>query len=340
MSLIRFILRRLFTIIPTLFIILVITFFMTRLLPGDPVWMRLPPKATWNDYLMERARMGLDQPIFVQFLIFVGDIFSGNWGYSYTVARNWPVWFLINQRLPRTLEIAFISMVFAIFLGLRLGKLSGANKNTKRDVISRIFTYIFVSIPAFVIISYFVQLYVITPFKILPILGYKTIGYPDPQQITYSRILNCILSGEIYLLYDYLWHIIIPVSALTIVQLVGFSRQMRASMIAELEGDYIRTAYAKGVKRKHVIKKHAFKNAVTPVIILAGMGFSVVLGGMIAVEVIYQLPGMGKLFYDAIIRSDYTVIIASVWVFSIVVIIFNFLIDIITAVLDPRIKLK
>ncbi len=340
MSLIKFILRRLLTVIPTLFAILVITFFMVRLLPGDPVWMRLAPKATWQDYLMERARMGLDQPIFIQFLIFIGDTFSGNWGFSYSVARDWPVWFLINQRLPRTLEIAFISMLFAIFLGLRLGKLSGAHKNTKMDVISRIFTYIFVSIPAFVIISFFLQLYVSTPLQILPIFGYKTMGYPDPPQFTYSRILNCILSGEIYLLYDYLWHIIIPVSALTIVQLVGLSRQMRASMIAELEEDYIRAAYAKGVKKKHIIKKHAFKNAVTPVIILAGMGFSVVLGGMIAVEVIYQLPGMGKLFYDAIVRSDYPVIIASVWVFSIVVIIFNFLIDIITAVLDPRIKLN
>jgi len=340
MSLIKFILRRLLTIIPTLFAILVITFFMVRLLPGDPVWMRLAPRATWQDYLMERARMGLDQPIYVQFLIFIGDTFSGNWGFSYSVARDWPVWFLINQRLPRTLEIAFISMIFAIFLGLRLGKLSGAHKNTKMDVISRIFTYIFVSIPAFVIISFFLQLYVSTPLQILPIFGYKTMGYPDPPQFTYSRILNCILSGEIYLLYDYLWHIIIPVSALTIVQLVGLSRQMRASMIAELEADYIRAAYAKGVKKKHIIKKHAFKNAVTPVIILAGMGFSAVLGGMIAVEVIYQLPGMGKLFYDAIVRSDYPVIIASVWVFSIVVIIFNFLIDIITAVLDPRIKLN
>jgi len=340
MSLIKFILRRLLTIIPTLFAILVITFFMVRLLPGDPVWMRLAPRATLQDYLMERARMGLDQPIFIQFLIFIGDTFSGNWGFSYSVARDWPVWFLINQRLPRTLEIAFISMIFAIFLGLRLGKLSGAHKNTKMDVISRIFTYIFVSIPAFVIISFFLQLYVSTPLQILPIFGYKTMGYPDPPQFTYSRILNCILSGEIYLLYDYLWHIIIPVSALTIVQLVGLSRQMRASMIAELEADYIRAAYAKGVKKKHIIKKHAFKNAVTPVIILAGMGFSAVLGGMIAVEVIYQLPGMGKLFYDAIVRSDYPVIIASVWVFSIVVIIFNFLIDIITAVLDPRIKLN
>lgn len=340
MSLIKFILRRLITIIPTLFAILVITFFMVRLLPVDPVWMRVPPRATWQDYLMERARMGLDQPIYIQFFIFVGDIFSGNWGYSYTVARDWPVWFLINQRLPRTLEIAFISMIFAIFLGIRLGKLSGANKNTKKDIISRIFTYIFVSIPAFVIITFFLQLYIRTPFQILPIFGYKTMGYPDPPQFTYSRILNCILSGEYYLLFDYLWHIIIPVSALTIVQLVGLSRQMRASMIAELEEDYIRTAYAKGVKKKHIINKHAFKNSITPVIILAGMGFSVVLGGMIAVEIIYQLPGMGKLFYDAIVRSDYTVIIASVWVFSIVVIIFNFFIDVITAALDPRIRLK
>ena len=194
--------------------------------------------------------------------------------------------------------------------------------------------------PAFIVISYLMQIFISTPFKILPMFGYKTMGYPEPPPITYSRLLNCLLSGKIYLLTDYLWHLIIPVSALTIVQLVTISRQMRASMISTLEEDYIRTAYAKGVKRRQIINKHAFKNSVTPVIILSGMGFSVVLGGMIAVEVIYQLPGMGKLFYNAIRRSDYPIIIATVWVFTIVVIIFNFIVDMMIAIIDPRIRLN
>jgi peptide/nickel transport system permease protein len=340
MSFIKFVFRRIVTIIPTLLVILVITFFMTRLLPGDPAMMRMPIRFTWADYLRERKRLGLDEPVFVQFIIFMGDMLSGNWGNSLTVARDWPVWFLINQKLPRSLEIMFISMAIAIFFGLKLGKFSGAHKNTKRDGITRIFTYLFVSVPAFIIISYLMQLYIISPLKLLPMFGYKTMGYPEPPSITNFRILDCLLSGQIYLLVDYLWHLIIPISALTIVQLVAISRQMRASMISELEEDYIRTAYAKGVKKKHILKKHAFKNSVTPVIVLSGMGFSVVLGGMIAAEVIYQLPGMGKLFYDAIRSSDYNIIIASVWVFSIVVIIFNFLIDIIIAAIDPRIRLK
>ncbi|MHA1254855.1 MAG: ABC transporter permease [Promethearchaeota archaeon] len=340
MSLIKFILRKLISIIPTLLIILVITFFMTRLLPGDPAMMRMPDKFTWDEYLLERARLGLDKPIFVQFFIFVGDMLSGNWGFSFTVAEDWPVWILINQRLPRSLEIMTISMIIAIILGLKLGKYTGANNNTKKDSIIRIFTYFFVSMPAFIVISYLMQLYVSTPFTFLPMFGYKTMGYPEPPPITYSRILNCLLSGQIYLLTDYLLHLIIPVSALTIVQLVTISRQMRASMISTLEEDYIRTAYAKGVKKRKVIKKHAFKNSVTPVIILSGMGFSAVLGGLIAVEVIYQLPGMGKIFYDAIRRSDYPVIIATVWVFSIVVIVFNFIVDVMVAIIDPRIRVK
>jgi len=340
MSLIRFILRRLLTIIPTLFVILVITFIMTRMLPGDPAMLRMAPRATYEDYLREVARLGLDQPIYVQFLVFLGDIFSGNWGNSYIVGRDYPIWLLINKKLSMSLEIMVISMVIAIILGFKLGKVSAANQNTKRDNLAKIFTYIFVSIPAFVIITYFMQLYVATPLRILPIFGYKTAGYPEPPQITFSHIINCILSGNIYLLFDYLWHLIIPVSALTIVQLVRISRQMRASMISTLEEDYIRTAYAKGVKRRYVIKKHALKNSVAPVIVVSGMGFSAVLGGMIAVEVVYQLPGMGKFFYDAILGSDYNVIIASVWTFSIIVIIFNFFSDVIIAALDPRIKLK
>ena len=340
MSLIRYIIRRLLIIIPTLLVILVITFFITRMLPGDPAMLRMHPRATYEEYLIERARLGLDQPIFIQFLVFLGDLFSGNWGISYSVGRDYPIWLLISQKLPMSLEIMAISMMIAIIFGIKLGKVSGAHRNTKRDSITRIITYIFVSIPAFVIVTFFMQLYVTTSLKILPIFGYKTIGYPEPPPITFSRILNCLLSGNIYLLTDYLWHLIVPVSGLAIVQLVMISRQLRASMISTLEEDYIRTAYAKGVKRRQVIKKHALKNSITPVIVVSGMGFSAVLGGMIAVEVIYQLPGMGKLFYDAISNSDYNVIIASVWVFSIVVIIFNFISDVLIAVLDPRIKLK
>lgn len=340
MSLIRFVLRRLLTIIPTLLIILIITFFITRMLPGDLAMMRLNPRASYEDYLRERARLGLDDPIYVQFFVFLVDILSGNWGVSYIVGRDYPIWFLIGQKLPISLEIMAISMIIAIFLGIKLGKISGAHKNTKRDHISRLFTYIFVSIPAFVMVTFFMQLYVFTPLKILPVFGYKTPGYPNPPQITNSRILDCILSGQLYLLVDYLWHLIVPVSALAIVQLVMMSRQFRASMISTLEEDYIRTAYAKGIKEKHIVKKHALKNSVTPLIVVSGMGFSAVLGGMIAVEVVYQLPGMGKLFYDAINSSDYNVIIASVWVFSLVVIIFNFFSDVIIAALDPRIKLK
>jgi peptide/nickel transport system permease protein len=310
------------------------------MLPGDLALMRVHPRAPYEDYLAERARLGLDEPLYVQFFIFLGDLLSGNWGVSYIVGRDYPVWFLISSKLPMTLEIIAISMVLAIILGIKLGKISGANKNSKRDHITRLFTYIFVSIPAFVMVTYFMQLYVATPLKILPIFGYKTPGYDEPPPITFSRILNCFLSGKWYLLTDYLWHLIVPISALTIVQLVMISRQLRASMIATLEEDYIRTAYAKGIKKRRIIKTHALKNSISPVIVVSGMGFSAVLGGMIAVEVIYQLPGMGKLFYDAIGSSDYNVIIASVWVFSLVVIIFNFISDVLIAILDPRIKIK
>jgi peptide/nickel transport system permease protein len=310
------------------------------MLPGDLALMRIHPRASYEDYLAERARLGLDEPLYVQFFIFLGDILSGNWGVSYIVGRDYPIWFLIGQKLPISLEIMFISMILAIFLGMQLGKISGANKNSKRDHTARIFTYIFVSVPAFVMVTYFMQLYVATPLKILPIFGYKTPGYEEPPPITFSRILNCFISGKWYLLTDYLWHLIVPVSALTIVQLVMMSRQLRASMISTLEEDYIRTAYAKGVKKRRIVKVHALKNSITPVIVVSGMGFSAVLGGMIAVEVIYQLPGMGKLFYDAINSSDYNVIIASVWVFSLVVIIFNFISDVLIAIIDPRIKLK
>jgi len=316
MSFSRYIARRIFTSILTIFGILVITFFISRTLPGDPAWMRLPAKATYEQYLAQRKRLGLDKPFYVQFIIFVKDMFTGNWGFSYTLTRDSPVWDLVMQKLPRSLEIMFISMTIAIIFGLMLGKIAGAHKNSKRDIFIRCLSYFFVSIPAFVIILFFMQLYVNTSFRIFPLCGYKTFDYEEPPTITNFPLFDSLISGKLYLFVDLLWHMIVPVSAMILV------------------------ARAKGCTKKYIMNKHAFKNAVPPGIIASGMGFAIMLGGMIAVERLYYFPGLGWMFHDAIYYSDYNVITATIFVFSIVSIIFNFISDLLIAMLDPRIRLK
>lgn len=340
MKYLKYVIKRIFISLVTIFAIIVITFFLTRAIPGDPVWRRLPSKASYEDYLRERKRLGLDQPVIVQFFIYMQDFFTGNWGISLTVQEDVPIWELVNVHLPRTIEIMIISMIIAIFFGIKLGKISASHKNSKRDVLIRILTYLFISMPGFVVVIFIMQLNIYTPFKILPMFGIKSPRYPEPPTITHFRILDCLISKKIYLLVDYLWHLIVPVSTMVIVQMVAIIRHTRSSVLDVLQMDFVRTAEAKGCSRKKIMKKHVLKNSLPPVITVSAMGFPIVLGGMVAVEVIYNFPGMGFLFYLAVRYDDYNLIITLIFVFALTVIIFNFLADIINAAIDPRIKLK
>jgi peptide/nickel transport system permease protein len=320
----------------SLFGIIVITFFISRALPGDPVWNRLPAKATPEDYIREKKRLGLNQPIFVQFFVYLQDLFTGNWGFSLVVAENYPIMDLINTYLPRTLDVTIISMFVAIVLGIKFGKIAAAHRNGKRDIIIRIFSYFFMSIPGFIVVLFLMQIFIYTPFRIFPPFGVKNMAYAEPPRVTFSRLLDCLISGKIYLFVDALWHLIVPVSAMAIIQMVSIFRYTRVSILDVLQMDHIRTAQAKGLKQKRILKKHAMKNALPPVITVSATGFPIVLGGMVAVEYLYNYPGLAFLFREAVVHTDYPLIIAIVFIFGICVIFVNLLADIINIFLDPR----
>ncbi len=340
MRIYKYILKRIAGSIAIIFGVLVVTFFISRALPGDPVWARLWSKATLEDYFRERERLGLDKPLIVQFFVFISDLFTGNWGYSISYAEDQPIWLVIWQHLPRTLEVMFFSLIIAISLGILLGKVSGVHRNGFRDISSRIFTYIFVSIPGFVVTVFFMQLYIYTPFRIFPLYGYKTAGFPEPPFITGIRSFDCLISGKWYLFIDYVWHLIVPVSTMTIILLAIIIRQTRASVIEELQSDYVQLAKAKGNPKKKIIKRHILKNAIPPVITTISMQFPIVVGGMIAVEIIYNFIGLGYLFHQAVTLPDYPLLIAIIFIFSLFVIISNLIADTLIVIIDPRIKLK
>jgi len=340
MGYLKFFIRRLILTIVTILCIIVITFFISRALPGDPVWFRLPAQATMQDYYEERARLGLDKPIIYQFFVYMIDLFSGNWGFSYSIAQDSSVWSLIRFYLPRTFEVVFISMFLAIGLGIMFGKVTAKRVNSFSDYFIRIFMYIILSIPGFVIIIFFVLLYINTPFKIFPLYGYKTVQYPDPTFITGFPIVDSILAGEWTLTIDLLWHLIVPVSAMTIIQMVAIIRQTRSSILDVMQMDFIRTAKAKGCSNRRIINKHAMKLALPPVITISAMGFPIVMGGMVAVEVAYHFVGIGYLFRWSVLSYDYSVFNAIIFIFSLTVITFNFIVDSILGFLDPRIRFK
>ncbi len=340
MGFLKFVLRRLIISIITIFGIIIIIFILSRALPGDPIWFRLPAKATMEDYYEERARLGLDQPVFYQLIVFISDLFTGNWGFSYVIAKDSDVWSLVAFYLPRTLEVMLISMFLAIILGIMFGKISARRMNSFWDYLIRISMYLVLAVPAFVIIIFFVLLYVNSPYQIFPLYGYKTIYYPDPTFFTGFPLIDSLLAGEWYIFWDLVWHLIIPVATMTIVQMVAIIRQTRSSLLEAIQMDFIRTAKAKGCSDRRIINKHALKLALPPVITVSAMGFPIVMGGMVGVEVAYHFVGIAYSFRQAVIYRDYSVLIAYIFLFSLMVVILNFLTDVLIGFLDPRIRFK
>ena len=342
MSIISFIVRRLFLMVVVLFVVLTLSFFLSRLMPGDPVLQMLSlegiARPSPEVYAAMRMQLGLDQPIVVQYFRYLYELFSGNWGVSISVSRNQSVWKLIMERLPRTVDIAIFSIVIASYLGIKMGTISATHRNQIVDVVVRSFALIGVSIPVFflgLLLQYFFG-YVI---PIFPATGYKNLIYEDPPYISGFYIFDALISGQIHKIIDYLYHLIIPVACLSFILLAGIVRQTRSSMLEVLEQDYIRTARAKGMKEKHVIKFHALRNAMIPTATIIGLNFAALLTGAVLIESTFSLVGLGDLIIDSIKAHDYWLINAIVFLITIIYVSINLVTDLVYAFLDPRIRL-
>lgn len=340
MHLIKYVLRRIIISIPIVLGVAVIMFFLSRAVPGDPVLRRMPKIWTWETYLNEKARMGLDKPLIVQLIIYIGDLFTGNWGYSVSVVPYSKVSTIIWQRLPRTIEIMFISMIISGYIGIKLGKSAAKNRNNIKDSIIRIFFYIFMAIPGYLFGIFILQYFLVTDIKIFPLWGYKTIGIGNPPKITGFRIIDSILSGELYILLDYLNHLFLPILVTSVVQIVIITRQMRSSLIGVLNEDYIRTAYAKGLSKRKVVNKHAVKNSLIPTISTFSMAFPTIFSANIPIEVVFNLNGLGQTFYQCLFYNDYSILTTISFLTAIIVVGFNLFADILIAIIDPRIRNK
>jgi len=344
MSLINYILKRLVSLIPVLMGVLTVTFFLSRLLPGDPALAYLfnahdllEGVGTPEIYEQIRIELWLDRPLIMQYFKYIGDLFSGNWGYSVAICRGQDVWTLIMQRLPRTMDIAIFSMIIASFVGIRAGISSGTHRNKPKDTMIRGIALIGVSIPVFylgVLLQYFFG-YVLDWF---PVVGFKNMAYRDPPYITGFRIIDSLISGKLYLISDYLYHLILPVTCLSFITLAGITRQSRSSMLEVLEQDYVRTARAKGCREKDVIHIHAKKNSLIPTVTVIGLNFATIFTGAVLTETTFNLKGVAQLLLHAIIACEYWVLNALVFVFTLIFVFTNLIIDMIYAFIDPRIR--
>jgi peptide/nickel transport system permease protein len=351
----RFILRRLLSAIPVLFGILLATFVIARLIPGDPCQAALQERATPEACADFNERYGFNDPIVVQFLGYAGDVVTGDLGESIRLRQ--PVTDLLIERLPVTLQLAVAALIIAVVVGVPLGVLAGSRHNSRTDVATVVGANLGVSIPVFVlglILQYiFAKQLNDTPLA-LPASGQLTAGViPDPfyevwgigenpvfEFISNIDTVNAVLIWRWDIFWDAVQHLILPAIALSTIPMAIIARMTRSSLLDVLGLDYVRTARAKGLRERVVIGRHALRNSMLPVVTVIGLSLGTLLGGAILTETIFNLTGVGKTLFDAISGRDYFVVQGFTLAVAFVFVIVNLVTDIVYGVLDPKVRVN
>lgn len=308
---IKYVLKRLFYAFLTLLALIALTFFMMRLLPGDPfIGEKAIPETTMRALI---EKYGLDKPVYEQFFIYMTNVFKGDLGLS--MHYNRPVADIITQAFPYSFDLGIRSLIFATVAGVLLGIVAAVKRGTKWDTITMLIAIIGVSVPSFIVgalLQYFfgLKLFQWTGVRIFPITGWNSFS---------STLL--------------------PAFALSFGSLATISRLMRTSMLDVLGQDYIKTAKSKGLSQKKIIWKHAVRNAIMPVITVLGPIAAAVLTGAFVVENIFSIPGMGKFFVLSIQTQDYTMISGTTLFYGAFLVIANLIVDLAYGFIDPRVKL-
>jgi peptide/nickel transport system permease protein len=336
MKLLFFLLKRIISMVLVLFGILTVTFFISRVVPGDPTSLFAGPQRS-DPRTLENVRkmMGLDKPLYMQFINYIIGVMHGDFGFSWHTGH--PVVEDIAKFFPATLELAVVSMVLALLVGLLLGIISAIKKGKVIDYALRFFSYTGVSIAPFWL--GLMLLYVFF-FRLgwAPPPGRLSSFITPPMRITGLYILDSLLTGNWECLIDSIKHIILPSVCLSYGLIAHIQRLVRASLLEVLQQDYIILARSKGLPERIIIYKHALRNAIIPTVAWTGMAFSSLLGGTIVVECVFAWPGIGFYAFESIINFDYAPVLACTLLFTFLYLVGNLVVDILYAVIDPRIR--
>ncbi len=349
----RFIVRRLLSAIPVLFGILLVVFLLARAIPGDPCRAALGERATDELCDAYNERYGLNEPLFTQFRIYVGDAITGDLGQSFRFNR--PVSELLIERLPTTVELSVFALVLAILVGVPLGIISGYRHNSKVDVATMIGANVGVSMPVFwlgLMLQYLFAVVLRDTFLSLPPSGRLDAGVipiPFYEQWGWAAnglweflanfvVVNALFTGQWEVFRSAIGHLILPAVALATIPMSIIARMTRSSLLDVLGLDYVRTARAKGLREGSVVLRHALRNALLPVVTIIGLSLGALLGGAILTETIFNLTGVGKTLFDAITSRDYTVVQGFTLIVAVGFVVVNLIVDILYTYLDPRVR--
>jgi peptide/nickel transport system permease protein len=302
--------------------IVILNFLLIRLAPGDPAAVMAGEAGAADQVFMDQLReqFGLNRPVYEQAMIYLSNIVQGDLGFSYR--QNAPVLDLIAERLPATLLLTVSAFVFAILVGVALGAMSAMRVGRPLDFVISIVSLVFYATPLF-----WIGLMSILLFSVylgwLPAVGMETIGSG------YTGWARAV---------DIAWHLVLPATTLGLFYMAVYTRMTRASMLEVRDMDFVRTAKAKGLKAGIIVRRHILRNAILPIITLAGIQAGQLVGGAILTETVFGWPGIGRLAFDALLQRDYPVLLGVFLVTSIMVVIFNIVTDLVYRVVDPRIR--
>ncbi|MCT0507603.1 ABC transporter permease [Lactococcus cremoris] len=302
---VKYILKRLGLLLLTLFLIVTLTFFMMQVMPGTPF---SNPKLTPDQLEILKHAYALDKPLWQQYFIYVGHMFTGNFGTSF-IYTNQPVITMIAQRLPVSMQLGTQALILGTVLGALMGKASARRKNGLLDGIFGFLSVLGISVPSFVI-GTLILLYLGFNLNLFPISGWGTFSQT-----------------------------IMPTIALSFAPMAVVTRFVRSEMIESLSSDYILLARAKGLSEKEVVNKHALRNSLIPMLTLIGPMAAGLLTGSVLIEKIFSIPGIGAQFVDSIPAKDFPVIMATTIVYAVILMVFILVTDILTAIVDPRVRL-
>ena len=330
----RFLIRRLFFLIFIIFGVSILVFVSVRLLPGDPAQVMLGERATPESLANLRIKLGLDKPWFVQYMYYIGNVVQGDLGTS--IISNNSVMSDILKKFPATIELAFGSMIIATLVGVSAGILAAVYRNSWIDNIVMVGALTWVSMPIFWL-GLILMLIFSSYLELLPLSGRMDIT-SDIDSVTNFYLIDTLLKGDFEAFGDVVKHLILPSVTLSTVPTAIIARMTRASMLEVLSQDYIKTAYAKGVKKSKVVLHHGLRNALIPIVTITGLQLGMLLSGAVLTESVFSWNGLGSYVVNAVGSRDFPVIQGCVLVFAITFVLINLLVDLSYFIIDPRVR--
>ncbi len=332
------ILKRMMMAVPSLIGVVIVTFLLTRALPGDPAAYFAGPAATTEAIQQIRVKLGLDKPLYIQFVRYVEDLAHGDLGNSLTTGQ--PVGQEIKTRLPASAELTLLGLIVSVLIAVPLGILAATRPNSLIDHTCRVIATAGVSLPVFFTGLILIYVFYYHLGWAPPPLGRLDIFYSPPPHVTGFYLIDSLIAGDGELFVAALKQLILPALTLAIFSLAPIARMTRASMLAVLSSDFVRTARASGLAPFTVVITYAFRNAMLPVITTLGMVFSFLLGANVVVERVFSWPGIGSYALEALIASDYAPVQGFVLTLALLYVMLNLCIDVAYGLIDPRVRME